>query len=286
VPDAFDPEAYKRTIFEQWETGASAWHKWRPTIENWLAEATEIMLDLVHVSAGSHVLDVAAGTGGQTLAAARRLGPTGSVLATDISPRSLLFTAAEAEHAELWNVATRTMDGERLDVEAGAYDAVISRIGLTYFPDEQAALSGIMRALKPGGRLAAVVYSTAERNPCFATPISIIRRRMKLPPPAPGQPGPFSLGRPELLEHAYVCSGFGEITVMVVNATLHMSSAAECVRFEREALIGLTQMMAGLDDQEQEKVWGEIRHALVAFEDGDGFAGPSQLLVAAGTKPS
>ncbi len=59
------------------------------------------------------------------------------------------------------------------------------------------------RALKPGGRVAAIVYSTAENNKFFSIPVSIIRRRANLPPPLPRQPGPFSLGGPSVLEETF-----------------------------------------------------------------------------------
>ena len=80
---------------------------------------------------------------------------------------------------------------------------MISRVGLIYFPDRQAALAGMRRALKSGGRVAAIVYSTADRNGFFSIPVGIIRRRANLPPPLPGQPGPFSLGAPGVLEDAF-----------------------------------------------------------------------------------
>src|SRR3954453_5120994 len=89
----FDPVAYKTTTREQWEQAAEAWHRWEPTLEAWLGPATELMLDLAAVTEGSRVLDIAAGGGGQTLAAARRVGPAGHVLATDISPRILFYAA-------------------------------------------------------------------------------------------------------------------------------------------------------------------------------------------------
>ena len=82
----FDPAAYKTATRAQWEEAAEAWDAWGPTLERWLGPATELMLDLAAVGPGSRVLDVAAGAGGQTLAAARRAGPDGRVLATDISP--------------------------------------------------------------------------------------------------------------------------------------------------------------------------------------------------------
>ena len=101
------------------------------------------------------------------------------------------------------NIETKVLDGENLDVPAGSFDAVISRVGLIYFPDQQKALAGMKRALKPGGRVAAIVYSTADNNKFFSIPVSIIRRRAKLPPPLPGQPGPFSLGGPGVLEETF-----------------------------------------------------------------------------------
>ena len=95
----FDPVRYKETTRAQWEEAATAWHTWGPTLEDWLREATTLMLDAAGVTAGSAVLDVAAGAGGQTLAAARRAGPSGSVLATDISPAILAYTADAAAAA-------------------------------------------------------------------------------------------------------------------------------------------------------------------------------------------
>jgi cyclopropane fatty-acyl-phospholipid synthase-like methyltransferase len=81
----FDPERYKTTTREQWDTAAQAWHNWGPTLQQWLGTATELMLDMAGVEPGSRVLDVAAGAGDQTLQAAKRVGPAGFVLATDIA---------------------------------------------------------------------------------------------------------------------------------------------------------------------------------------------------------
>src|ERR1700681_223824 len=221
----FDPDAYKRGTRQQWEHAAAAWHRGGPQLETWLGPATELMLDLAQVGSGSRILDVAAGAGGQTLAAARRAGPKGAVLATDISPAILEYAAGEARRAGLANVATREMDGEHIEVQPDSFDAVISRVGLIYFPDQQAALKGMRNALRKGGRVAAIVYSTPDRNRFFSIPVSIIRRRANLPPPLPGQPGPFSLGAAGVLQQAYEQAGFREIDVRVVEAPLHFSSA-------------------------------------------------------------
>jgi SAM-dependent methyltransferase len=279
----FDSGAYKRTTQEQWQVAAEPWFRWGPALEQWLGEATEVMLDMGHVEPGGRVLDVAAGAGGQTVAAARRVGPEGSVLATDISESILEFAQRRAQESGVANVATRVMDGESLEVEEGFYDAVISRVGFIYFPDQQAAFAGMHRALKPGGRLAGIVYSTPEANEFFSIPVSIIRRRAELPAPLPGQPGPFSFGAPGAIEAAYERAGFTGVEVRRISAPLRMSSAAECVRFERESFGALHQMMAGLSEGEREDAWSEIEQALSRFETDDGFEGPCELIVSAGT---
>jgi SAM-dependent methyltransferase len=280
----FDPETYKRTTRTQWQDAAEAWHRWGPAIEDWLGAATERMLDAAGITDGSRVLDVAAGAGGQTLAAARRVGPSGHVLATDISPAILAYAAKEAGAAGLTNVATRELDGEHLAVEEGSFDAVISRVGLIYFPDQPAALAGMRAALRPGGRISAVVYSTADRNGFFSRPVGIIRRRAALPPPAPGQPGPFSLGGPGVAERALRDAGFGDVTVETVPSPVRMASAADCLRFERESFGALHQMLAGLPEDEQEAAWEEVGRALAEFEGPDGFVGPCEMLVVSGTR--
>lgn len=280
----FDPVAYKRTTHAQWQEAAEAWHGWGPVLEDWLGEATEIMLDLAGVSDGGKVLDVAAGAGGQSLAAARRVGSTGSVLATDISENILRFVEAEASRTGLTNIATRVMDGEDLEVEEGFFDAVISRVGLIYFPDQQAALTSARRALKPNGKIAAIVYSTPERNGFFSVPVSIIRRRAELPAPVPGQPGPFSLGSAGALREAYERAGFRDVQIRIVAAPLRLPSAAECVRFERESFGALHQMLAGLTESEREATWSEIEEELSAFDGPTGFEGPCELVVGVGTR--
>lgn len=274
----FDAARYKEATRAQWDDAAEAWHRWGPFLERWLGEATELMLDLAAVTVESSVLDIAAGAGGQTLAAARRAG---AVLATDISAEILEFAAAEARAAGLGNVATRVLDGERIDVEAGSFDAAISRLGLMYMPDKAVALAEARTALRPGGRYAAVVFAEPERNGFFSIPIGIIRRRAELPPPAPGLPGPFSC---TTIGEQLEATGFRDVEVRRLSAPVELASAAECTRLERESFGALHQMLAGLSPEAREDAWTEIEGALGAFEGPGGFVGPCELLVGSGTR--
>jgi SAM-dependent methyltransferase len=184
----------------------------------------------------------------------------------------------------LATITTRELDGEHLEVEEGGFDAVISRVGLIYFPDQQAALAGMRRALRPGGRLSAVVYSTADRNGFFSVPVGIIRRRAQLPPPLPGQLGPFSLGSPGVAESTLATAGFRDVAVEAIPSPLRIASAAECVAFERESFGALHQMLSGLPQADRDAAWTEISQALAQFEESDGFVGPCEMLVVSGTR--
>ncbi len=281
----FDPAKFKQNTLEQWQKVAGPWHKWGPTLHQWLGPATDAMLDLAHVGRGQRVLDVAAGAGEQSIAAARRVGPAGSVLATDISPNILAYAAQAAKDARVYNIETRTLDGENLaGLPDGSFDAVISRVGLIYFPDQQKALREMRRVLKPGGRVAAIVYSTAERNSFFAIPVGIIRRRANLPPPLPGQPGPFSLGAEGVLAAAFAKAGFTDVATRVVPAPLRLPHASDHLRFMREGWGALHEMMSSLSEADREDTWREIEAALRKYEGPQGFEGECELVVGVGAK--
>jgi len=277
----FDAAAYKATTREQWQAAAQAWSDWGGFLRDWLGGATELMLDLAGVAEGSRVLDVAAGAGDQSIQAAERVGPRGEVLATDISEAILAKARENAARAGLSNIRTQVADGEDLRVAHASFDAAISRLGLIYFPDLPRALSGMREALKPGGSIGAIVYSTPDRNEFFSIPVSVIRRRAALPAPLPGQPGPFSLGSDGIIEARLREAGFRDIVVKKVDAPLRMKDAAECLRFEKESFGALHQMAAKLDDTGKAAAWDEILRSLERFAGPGGFVGPCELLVAA-----
>jgi len=79
-------------------------------------------------------------------------------------------------------------------------------------------------------------------------------------------------------------AGLKAIESVAVDAPLHMASAAECVRFERQSFGALHQMLSGLDDSTKEAVWNEIADELRIFEGEHGFAGPCELVIAVGEK--
>jgi ubiquinone/menaquinone biosynthesis C-methylase UbiE len=126
---------------------------------------TEMMLDLANIQVDDRVLELAAGMGDLAVMTARRVGPNGYVLATDISDSMLRYTADAAREAGVTNVETRVMDAENLDIAPDSFNVALCRFALMLFPNAAKALAGVHRALKPAGRFAVTVWSTAEKIP-------------------------------------------------------------------------------------------------------------------------
>lgn len=195
-------------IRQQWERAAPGWAKWEATVAPWMEPATEAMLDMARVASGARVLDLACGAGSQTLSAARRVGEHGHVVASDISDTMLHHVHENARAAQLENVSTMVGAAEELDVTAERFDAVICRLGLMLFVEPAKALAAVRRALKPGGKVAVVVFTLPAANAFMAQPMQILLRHAGKEPPARGQPGIFSLGAPGVLERLLTDSGF------------------------------------------------------------------------------
>jgi ubiquinone/menaquinone biosynthesis C-methylase UbiE len=281
---SFDAAKYKNAQREQWNKDGAAWRRWNPTLDRWYGDVTRQMLDLAWIQPGQRILDIAAGAGEPAVSAAERVGPSGYVLATDISEGVVELALQVARERGLKQIETRAMDGEKLDLPDASFDAVLCRLGLMYMPHPATALREWRRTLRAGGRVAVVVYSTPERNNWGAVPASIIRRRAQLPLPVPGQPGPFSLGGTGVLEDVFRQAGFANPEVRVVPVPHRMGSSAEYVRLAREAFGGFNAMMAHLSPQERETAWNEVEMSMRSFESLAGFEALGECLVGAATK--
>ena len=249
-----------------------------------LRPITERMLDLAGIGSGHRVLDVAAGTGEQTLMAARRVGSHGFVLATDIADRMLAYLE-EATHKEgLTNVQTRLMDARALELEPESFDAAICRLALMLIPERHKALAGIKRALKPGSRFAAIVLSTAEKIPHIGEPLAIARRHAGLPPAPLEDPGMFALGDPGALRSAFERAGFREVALEIVASARRFPSLAAAMEHLRNSLPEMRPFLEQLSDAKRDAVWKEIEMVMRQFERSGGVIVPTERLVAVGTK--
>jgi ubiquinone/menaquinone biosynthesis C-methylase UbiE len=214
--------------------------------------------------------------------AAQRVGPSGSILATDVAAPGLEMAAEDARQAGLTNVETRVMDAQQLDLESGSFDAVIARLSLQFVPDTQRALAEIRRVLKPGGRFAALVWGLTERNPYRAVPQSIASRLAGRPFPEAG-PGQWALRDQGALEAAFREAGFQDVEVRAVPVVWRFDTLAEALTNLAEAQPQFKRLMGELSDADRATAWTEVEQALQPSVGPDGFASPGEALIAVGT---
>lgn len=275
-----DPVGFKEAARRAWERSAEGWDMHTPAIHRWLNSATEAMLDMATVGPGSRVLDVAAGAGDQTLAIARRVGPQGRVLATDLSPTILALAKARCRSGGFDRVETMAGDAEALAVEPEGFDAAVCRLGLMLFPRPVRALQAMRRALVPGGGTCSLVFGRPERNPCVTILMKTAVEHAGLPMPDPARPGGLlSLGQPGVLERLHGEAGFRDVAISVVDAPFELPSAGDYIEFIRISASPIQQILAPLDAARQHAAWVDMRKRLERFQDGGRWVGPNELLL-------
>ena len=144
-PPAASPdfEAIKKKQQATWASGDFA------VIGTTLQIVGELLAEAADIRAGERVLDVAAGNGNVTLAAARRFA---EVTSTDYVP-ALLDKSAVRAKAEGLNVTYRVADVEQLPFPDQSFDAVVSTYGVMFAPNHARSASEMMRVVRPGGRI-------------------------------------------------------------------------------------------------------------------------------------
>jgi len=265
-----------------WEAAAPGWAKWEQTFSQGLEPVTEVLLDMADVRLGARVLDIASGAGYQTLQAARRVGPTGTVVASDISETMLDNVRRNALAAGLSNISTVASAAENLPATDAPYDAAICRLGLMLFPGPSAAVSAVRRVLKPGGRFAALVFTTPANNPFMALPMSILLRRAGKQPPGPGRPGIFALGGDGTLEQLLSDGGLTDVKIRIVKAPLRLKHANDALAMIQQAFGAYRAVIADLKDDEKSAAWSEVLAALKKFEGPDGFQTEFEFIIGSG----
>ncbi len=277
-----------------WDAAATGWNHHGSLIHNWLRDATQNMLDEAHIGPGARILDVAAGAGDQTLDIARRVGPSGWVLATDLSPAILSLAQKNAEAAGFKQVDTQVLDAQSLRLAGTDFDAAVCRLGLMFCHSPLKALSEIRAALRPLGRFSALVFGPPEHNPCLTITLATARKHAGMAgglairptrPTSPFEPGMLmSLGRPGLLDALLLTAGFTDVAVRAVSAPFHAPSVAHYVDFLRSSASPIIEILASLPGAAQQEAWNDMTRQLEVFSTASGWLGPNQLLQVVGRK--
>jgi len=225
------------------------------------------------------VLDVACGPGEIAFQAARRVGPQGVVVGTDLSERMVELARARAAADGLANVAFRRMAAEDPGLEDEEFDAALCSLGLMYAPDPVEALSRMHDALRPGGRAVAAVWGARAR--CgWAEIFPIVDARVA----SDVCPLFFQLGTGDSLSRAFSAAGFDELRERRIRVWLEYGSAEDAVG---AAFAGGPVALAysRFDDQVRREAEREYLASIEAYRSGAGYRIPGEYVVVAGIRP-
>lgn len=203
---------YRDASREQWSGAADRWADAAEKPDKGAsARAAAWMLDAVALQPGERVLEIACGAGRVGLEAAEIVGEDGTVVCSDFSEAMVDVVRARIDRHGVTNIETRILDAEEMQFPDGErFDAALCRMGFMLMSDPAKALARTRAALRPGGRLALAVWAPAEDNPWLAAIFDAVMAHLGAPPPAPGTPGPFTLGDPDLLRSMLEEAGFGD----------------------------------------------------------------------------
>jgi ubiquinone/menaquinone biosynthesis C-methylase UbiE len=256
------------------------WDKAAEHYERFWAEQLEpaqaLLLRLAALAPGERVLEVAGGTGLVTFRAAEAVGPTGAVVATDISDQMVELLRVGAAERGMTQVTAERMEAEALTVDDASFDVTLCSLGLMYVPDPERSLREMHRALKPGGRAVAAVWG--PRAACgWAEIFPIVERRVV----SEVCPLFFQLGGGDALRWTMEAAGFGEVEVERISITLDYATAeAACGAAFAGGPVALPY--AKFDDALRREVHAEYLESIAGFRRGDGYAIPGEFVVARG----
>jgi SAM-dependent methyltransferase len=283
-PEAIDPVDFREAQHKHWDSAAVGWNEWSEFNDRADRHISERLVELAGVQLGSKALDVAAGYGEPALTAARKAGPEGRVVATDISAEMLAFGRGRAAAAGLGNVEFIEADASSLEFPHESFDAAVSRWGIIFEPDAEAAARRIRGFLRPGARMAIASWGEPDQVPFLSIPMRTTMERLDVPPSPAGTPGPLSRPTPAAIGGLLEGGGFSNVAVEQDEVTFAFDSPDHFTAYIRAIAAPIRAMIEQHAGEDQEEAWDAITQAAADAGGGWGPLGLSNVvLLASGT---
>jgi ubiquinone/menaquinone biosynthesis C-methylase UbiE len=279
-----DAGEFREAQRNSWNKAATGWDKWATQLLEWTGHVSERLVELAGVEAGSRVLDVAAGLGEPALTAARRAGPEGTVVATDIAPEMLAHARKRVAAAGVSNVEFIESEASKLDFPEASFDAAVSRWGIIFEPEAEATAARIRRFLKPGSRMAISSWGPPPEVPMIALPMMAVLGYLQQPPPPPGTPGPLSRPTPEAISAILEGGGFSGVEVEETQVVISFASPEEFTTHVQDIVAPLVALLEPHPQEVRDAAWNAVTEAARQHAGDDGTVTmTNKVLLASGT---
>ena len=242
----------------------------------------ERFLAAAGIGHADRVLDIGCGTG-QTTRDAARAAAGGLALGVDLSGQMIELARRLAAGQGIANARFEQADAQIHPFPAASFDVAISRTGTMFFGDPTAAFANIARALRPGGRLAMLVWQGPEGNEWIAELTGALAAGRELPVPPSGAPGPFAQADPGAARAVLAAAGFTHIEVDGLRQPMWFGTGAEDAHTFVQELMGW--MLQGLDDNRRGRALEHLRATLSAHDTGRGVLYQSGTWLICATRP-
>jgi SAM-dependent methyltransferase len=271
-------DEYRARTFANWEAAAPGWEREREHLSGTLAPVTAWMLDRLALAPGATVLELAAGPGDAGLIAAARVAPAGRVILSDRSPAMVAAAARRAAALGIGNAEARALDMESIDLPSASVDAALCRCGLMLVPDPGRALAEVRRVLRPGGRVAAVVWAGAEHNPWATALWDAVEGVTDLPAAVPGGPGMFALADPARLRELAEAAGLDVVEMAEQDVEFAHPDFETYWRVQSSLNGSLARTLVEMDEDGRAAVTAAVRAAVERFRAGAGYRAPGRTV--------
>jgi len=267
----------------EWTESAPHWKKHAQTIRTMFAPLTRALIEEADIVEGQSVLDVAAGPGEPSLTIAEVVGPSGSVTCTDAVADMVSAAKSEARRRGLTNIEFRQCGADSLPFEDNSFDAVVSRLGVMFFPDPLAAMREMLRVTKSSGRLSVAVWHRSDLNPFSYVVTDAVSRCVETPPVDPGAPGAFRFAEPGALTGVLRQAGAIEVHERLLKFHIQARISLEEFWALRSETSGtLRDRIKKLSAQERVKIAHEVQKAAREFFPNNQMSFPAQAIIVTG----
>jgi SAM-dependent methyltransferase len=281
------PDIADNKTLQEWRTTARFWTKHSDTIRTMFAPLTEALICDASIGAGKTVLDVAGGAGEPSLTIAERVGSKGSVTCTDAVAEMVAAAESEANRRGLTNITFRQCVADSLPFESNSFDAVVSRLGVMFFPDPVAALCEMLRVAKPGGSLSLAVWHKNELNPFTHVVTDVMSRYIESPPADPDAPNAFRFAELGKLASILSLAGGSDVRERVLHFRIEaLISPGEFWAMRSETSDTLREKLGKLTTEQVVRVEQEVLDAVSEFFPNNQMNFPAQMIIVTGKKPA